>query len=280
MKKAGSLLLAVLLLTLTWLPTAATAASSKLPLRVEYQGNRIYFPDAQPFVDKAQRVQVPVRFVSEALGAEVKWAGPTKTVTINQDSNVITLVLGKKPYDINGQTKQMDASAQRVGGRTFVPLRFVSEGLGAYVKWDSAVRTVYISKTPFEPADEKKQEPAKSEKVVEENMHGFKVKINTGSGLQIEKGSGEKDYALINFLIYLPEHGDGIDYEKQVKEVEDVLSQQVDQDTVKKVMEYVKKKTHWKQELEQKTFTDSKYKIYVGSRNTDPVDVTIFNKKK
>ncbi|MFD1175458.1 copper amine oxidase N-terminal domain-containing protein [Paenibacillus puldeungensis] len=74
-------------------------------------------------------MQVPVRFVSEALGAEVKWDGPTKTVTINQDSNVITLILGKKPYDINGQTKQMDTSAQRVGGRTFVPLRFVSEGL-------------------------------------------------------------------------------------------------------------------------------------------------------
>lgn len=153
MKKAGSLLLAVLLLTLTWLPTAATAASSKLPLRVEYQGNRIYFPDAQPFVDKAQRVQVP--------------------------------------------------------------LRFVSEGLGAYVKWDSAVRTVYISKTPLEPEDEKKKEPAKDEKVVVENMHGFKVKLNTGSRLDIKKGPAGDHTAVISLLIYFPELKKGADYKKQ-----------------------------------------------------------------
>lgn len=55
------MLAAVLLLT-GLLPAAAMAKSA--PLRVEVNGGRVYFPDEQPYVDKAQRVQVPVRFVA------------------------------------------------------------------------------------------------------------------------------------------------------------------------------------------------------------------------
>src|SRR5690606_27099275 len=133
--------------------------------------------DEQPYVDKAQRVQVPVRFDSEAQGAKVGWDEASKTDTVNLDSNPMVLELGSKKYIVNGVEKQMDTAAEWVGGRSFVPLRVISEGLDASVKWDSAVRTVNINTAGFDPSEVKLE----SDQVVEKDLHGFKVKYNTGS---------------------------------------------------------------------------------------------------
>ncbi len=119
-EKRTATALTVLLLLMGLVP--AMSIAKPLPLRVEVNTKRIYFPDEQPYVDKAQRVQVPVRFVSEALGAKVGWNAATKTVTVELDSNRVVLVLGSKKYKVNGVEKQMDTAAERVGGRTFVPL--------------------------------------------------------------------------------------------------------------------------------------------------------------
>ena len=52
--------------------------------------------------------------------------------------------MGKKAYTVNGQTKQMDTVAQQKQNRTFVPLRFVSEALGAKVIWHKDLYSVEI----------------------------------------------------------------------------------------------------------------------------------------
>lgn len=124
--------------------TLATTAFAQLPLRVVVNGDRVNFPDAEPFIDGNGRTQVPVRFVSEALGASVGWDGDTKTVTISQGSKKIEVVIGKMDYTINGEKSEMDTEALLKEDRTFVPVRFVSEGLGAKVDWDPDIRTVYI----------------------------------------------------------------------------------------------------------------------------------------
>jgi len=54
------------------------------------------------------------------------------------------LQIGNKNYEVNGQQKQMDTVALLKESRTFVPVRFVSEALGATVKWNANIRTVYI----------------------------------------------------------------------------------------------------------------------------------------
>ncbi|RRJ63438.1 copper amine oxidase N-terminal domain-containing protein [Paenibacillus oralis] len=270
--------LACLVFAVAWLPGAgATSAAVELPLRIEYQGERIAFPDEQPYVDKAQRVQVPVRFVSEALGADVKWAPANQSVTIKLDNNEITLIIGQKLYNVNGKVKEMDTAARRINGRTFVPIRFVTEGLGAYVKWDAAVRTAYISDIPFDPEEEK--EPSEN-KAVEENMYGFKVKHNTGSTLEIEKGSNEQYYPVVSMMIYFPEMREGADYERQVKEVEEILLQKIDKKTVQEAIQYIKKKTDWEQEIELKVFKDSNYSVYIASHNSDPIDVSVYEIKE
>ncbi|MUG44356.1 copper amine oxidase N-terminal domain-containing protein [Paenibacillus woosongensis] len=275
MKKRIATALAMLLLLMGLVPVLT--AAKPLPLRVEVNTNRIYFPDEQPYVDKAQRVQVPVRFVSEALGAKVGWNAATKTVTVDLDSNRVVLVLGSKKYTVNGVEKQMDTAAERVGGRTFVPLRFISEGLGASVKWDSAVRTVYINTAGFDPSEVKQG----SDQVVVEDMYGFKVRQNTGSMLEASKGpydrfNNNKNKSLMNLLIILTL--EGADYEAQVQEVEDILIQKIDEKTVKSIIKYVQTKTTIEPELKMKIFTDDTYEIFVGADINSDISITVFYK--
>ena len=122
----------------------STVGVAEMPLRVVVNGEKIYFPDAQPFIDANGRTQVPVRFVSEALGAKVDWNGDTKKVSVALNSRNVILTIGLKKYEINNQSYQMDTVALLQESRTFVPIRFVSEALGASVVWDQATKSVYI----------------------------------------------------------------------------------------------------------------------------------------
>jgi len=141
MKRIARILTLALIVTcLLSLPTLAI----ELPIRVVVNGTKINFPDAEPFIDENSRTQVPIRFVGEALGANVSWDGNTKKVTITLNGKKVVLQIGNKNYEVNGQQKQMDTVALLKESRTFVPVRFVSEALGATVKWNANIRTVYI----------------------------------------------------------------------------------------------------------------------------------------
>ncbi|MCX7745558.1 MAG: copper amine oxidase N-terminal domain-containing protein [Clostridia bacterium] len=113
-------------------------------ISVNVDGKNIQFPDAKPFIDKSSRTLVPVRFVSEALGAKVKWDGKTQKVTITKGKDTIVMKIGEKKALKNNVQKVFDTKAVLSGGRTFVPLRFVSETLGAEVKWIGILKTVVI----------------------------------------------------------------------------------------------------------------------------------------
>ncbi len=91
------------------------------------------------------RIFVPLRVVSETLGAQVDWDGPTRTVTVRQYGHVIELVIGQGTATVDGQKVPLDAPALLAGGFTIVPLRFVSEALGAEVSWDAKAATAKVS---------------------------------------------------------------------------------------------------------------------------------------
>jgi len=105
MKRIARILTLALIVTcLLSLPTLAI----ELPIRVVVNGTKINFPDAEPFIDENSRTQVPIRFVGEALGANVSWDGNTKKVTITLNGKKVVLQIGNKNYEVNGQQKQMD----------------------------------------------------------------------------------------------------------------------------------------------------------------------------
>lgn len=93
----------------------------------------------------AGRVLVPLRGVFEQLGATVGWDDQTQTVLAQRGATSVTLQIGDTQAMINGRPAPMDVPAMLVGGRTMVPLRFVSQALGANVNWDANTSTVAIA---------------------------------------------------------------------------------------------------------------------------------------
>jgi len=99
--------------------------------------------DVAPIMEN-DRVLVPFRFIAESLGGLVSWDNASRTVRIQTADRNITLPVGKTTATVNGQAKTLDVPAQEVNGRTLVPVRFVSESLGADVSWDDANQTVVV----------------------------------------------------------------------------------------------------------------------------------------
>ena len=90
------------------------------------------------------RTMLPIRFVAEALGAEVGWNGDTRTVTIIKGTTNIEITIDSNKAIVNGLTQTLDAPAFVENGRTYLPVRFVSENLGAKVGWEESTQTVTI----------------------------------------------------------------------------------------------------------------------------------------
>lgn len=105
-----------------------------------------YVLDAEPYIDAStNRTHVGIRFVSEALGANVEWLNDSRQVNIKDGNNEIVLTIGEKDAIVNGQIVTLDSESVILPpGRTFVPLRFISETLGATVDYDEANNKITI----------------------------------------------------------------------------------------------------------------------------------------
>ncbi|UMZ74862.1 stalk domain-containing protein [Natranaerofaba carboxydovora] len=108
-------------------------------------GKNVEFNERNPFIDDVNRTIVPLRFVSEELGAKVEWVSEEELVKIKNDEVFMELSIGSQTYKLNGETKEMDTIANNFNGRTMVPLRVISEGLGSEVNWNSSEGAVFIN---------------------------------------------------------------------------------------------------------------------------------------
>lgn len=61
------------------------------------------------------------------------------------DKTIIKMLVGSKTAYVDGVLKTLDAAPNIVAGRTLVPIRFVSEGLGANVNWDGSTKAITIT---------------------------------------------------------------------------------------------------------------------------------------
>lgn len=121
-----------------------TYAYANNDLTIKLDGKIIDFPDAKPFIDEHNRTQVPIRFIAEQLGARVNWDGDKNVGTI-MSQKTIALKINEYMYWVNqGMALPLDTKPVIIDNRTFVPLRFVSEVLGAQVDWDAATFTADI----------------------------------------------------------------------------------------------------------------------------------------
>jgi hypothetical protein len=92
------------------------------------------------------RTLLPIRAVIEALGGTIDWQASEKKITIDLSGSKVEMWISKPGVNVNGSSKTIDVPPQIINGRTFVPVRFVTENSGCSVNWDAATKTVTISK--------------------------------------------------------------------------------------------------------------------------------------
>lgn len=140
----------ILVLILVFSLGSAVAYAAPSAVNVVINGEPVVFPDQGAFLDAdAGRTFVPIRFVSEALGAAVNWDEATQTATVTLGDSVITMPAGSSKATVNDKDVKLDAPALVQNQRVMVPLRFVSEALGKPVDWNETERMVYVSNGPF-----------------------------------------------------------------------------------------------------------------------------------
>jgi thiol-disulfide isomerase/thioredoxin len=120
------------------------ANTEQLPLYI-LLNDSVVESDVSPYIDDNNRTMVPVKFISEALGALVEWDDATRTVTVIKGNDVMTLAIGSNELIKNGEVIIMDSAAVIKESRTFVPVRYISEALALTVGWDEASRTVILN---------------------------------------------------------------------------------------------------------------------------------------
>jgi len=97
-----------------------------------------------PFTSQG-RTLVPLRFISNTLGAEVKWNSTNKTITIKGKSTIV-LTEGSPTVTVDGVKSQLEVAPVTLKGTTFVPLRFVNDKLGGKVSYDSKKGKIIVTK--------------------------------------------------------------------------------------------------------------------------------------
>lgn len=100
-----------------------------------YNRNYIYFEDAAPTIIN-DKMMIPIRFVSENMGAEVLWDAADRSVTINKDGNSVVFKIDNTTYSVNGTQMSLEQAPVLYNSKTLLPIRALSEGLGYQVDWN------------------------------------------------------------------------------------------------------------------------------------------------
>lgn len=156
----------------------------------------------QPATLNDGSVFVPFRPIFQAFGTSVHWDQNNRIVTAYKDNQIISLTIGDHNASVDNVPFHLEQAPTIMEGSTMVPIRFISEALGAQVNWNSDTSTVEIKK------------PTRNES---ENVYGFtfdfpqswknivKVEDNTNDSSVIST------YPLRNgnvFRFYLTDFGD------------------------------------------------------------------------
>lgn len=168
------------------------------------------YSEYKPYVDNG-RTFVPIRELTELMGANVKWNQKTKSVSISMMDKDVKLKINSSVVYVNGKKMRIDDAsvpkltqytAQNNECKTMVPLRFLSESLGFSVDWDQNKRLAMIDngvvKAPQQQNNAKPvQEPkAPVEKVKEPMPLPKEPKVNEAKPQPMEPGQ-KKDITVV-----------------------------------------------------------------------------------
>ena len=139
-KRVFIIILAVLSLILA---SEQFAFAEGVDITVLYDGNVLEF-DTKPIID-SDSVIIPARAVFEAFGMNVLWNDIMRMVTVSDSNTQIKMIIDFDAATVNSRAYKLTVPARIIGGRTYIPLRFISEATGKSVNWDEKERQVVIT---------------------------------------------------------------------------------------------------------------------------------------
>lgn len=110
-----------------------------------YVDNQKLVLDVQP-INVNGRVLVPLKVILESFGLETKWDAQSESVIAKSNQIEMILPISSKVAFVNGKAVTLEVSAILFNNRTFVPIKFISESLGATVYWNSTTTSVHVSR--------------------------------------------------------------------------------------------------------------------------------------
>ncbi|SPY47859.1 stalk domain-containing protein [Peptoniphilus harei] len=146
-KRIISLFLSLLVLFSTINVFAVRHPVKDIPLNGIIVNDHIVYSDVYPYI-KNSRTYVPIRFIAEELGYDVKWDGANKKVIMKNGNTNVELTIGSNKMKVNGKVLTLDAPAEIKDDRTFVPLRAIAESFGEKVDYSKDYKAVYIGDNP------------------------------------------------------------------------------------------------------------------------------------
>ena len=148
MRMFACLVITIMVISTCTIAQAQDAQTGTINISVD--GEQVTFTDAKPIVSADGRTLTPVRFVAESLGATVGFFPENGTVVIVSDDATTQMILtiGSNVISVNKNqvhsTITMDTNAIIINERSYVPIRYVAEILGATVNFDAETNTVTI----------------------------------------------------------------------------------------------------------------------------------------
>lgn len=137
-------------------PDFGSPPSGQIPIL--YNDHHVY---SKPDVLKQGRVLsalvkggtllIPLRSMFEQMGATVSYDAASKTVDVTKPGADVKVTVGQPEVVINGESRPLDVPPIMYQGNVLVPIRVISEGMGAYVLWVADKQLVVVRYIPPTP---------------------------------------------------------------------------------------------------------------------------------
>ncbi|MFC9777439.1 copper amine oxidase N-terminal domain-containing protein [Paenibacillus chitinolyticus] len=196
--------------------------SENVPFKLEFtlnskkalmDGSITELPAAPVLVNDT--TMLPLRFIGESFGAEVKWENDSRKVILTTSEKAILLHVGEPTATVNGIVTELEQSPVIVNDTTLVPLRFIAESLNRTVMYDNDTKTISITgkdegrkppipiDKPEAPIKEKLSQPSVDNLTLMPGKTVVYVRNEDGTGSLFQKESVSSFVADKTGIIYM-----------------------------------------------------------------------------
>jgi hypothetical protein len=127
-----------------------TASVAETPVLLKINDYYVlYTTPKAPYVDTHNRLMIPLRSISELLGANVSYHSTSKKVTIKTDVTVLTYEVGSQNITVNDESLKLDTIPVNYNNSVFIPISSLAKHLNIQSKWDQAAKLYTLTTDNF-----------------------------------------------------------------------------------------------------------------------------------